>query len=272
MGECGAAIIIEPRSLMREALISLMTKHSYDVLGAVASATDIDKSMLVADAPRLVILGALPAEEAIIAAGSVRKLWPETKIILLFEHASSADFHKLLASEIDGCIPLSASSDTLVGALRQIVAADLRILVLRTATCSPIPRTADWQVRDDGLNPGASNLAQSDVVGNGATDDAISPRTPHGLSEREEQILRGLVKGQSNKLIARTCACTEATVKVHMKSILRKIRVANRTQAAIWALENGLKGQEPTDIAAQRAAVHRRTEANFSTVIGMGAD
>ena len=32
---------------------------------------------------------------------------------------------------------------------------------------------------------------------------------------------------------------TEATVKVHMKSILRKIRVANRTQAAIWALKNG---------------------------------
>src|SRR5215471_14119926 len=95
-GGCGMgqweAAIIEPRALMREALISLMTSHSYHVVGAVASTSDIDKSMLVADVPRLVILGALPTGDAIAAAGSIRKLWPETKIILLFEDASSADF------------------------------------------------------------------------------------------------------------------------------------------------------------------------------------
>jgi two-component system nitrate/nitrite response regulator NarL len=39
-------------------------------------------------------------------------------------------------------------------------------------------------------------------------------------------------------MIARECGITEATVKVHMKSILRKIRVGNRTQAAIWAMEH----------------------------------
>src|SRR5262249_32820534 len=55
------------------------------------------------------------------------------------------------------------------------------------------------------------------------------------LSEREAQILDGLVQGHANKVIARTCEITEATVKVHMKSILRKIQVANRTQAAVWA-------------------------------------
>jgi len=232
------AAIIEPRALMREALISLMTSHSCHVVGAVASTTDIDKSMLGADVPKLVILGGLPAEEAVAAAGDVRKLWPETKIILLFEDASSADFLKLLASEVDGCIPLSASSDALVGALRQIVAADHKILVLKAATCSAMPRTADGQ-EDDGLGPSATSLAPSEEAGNGATDDAISIRIPHGLSEREEQILRGLVKGHSNKLIARTYGVADATIKVHMKSILRKIRVANRTQAAIWGLERG---------------------------------
>ena len=239
MKECETAIIVEPRALMREALISLLTSHSYHVVGAVASTTDIDKSMPGAGAPRLVVLGALPAEGAIAAAGCVRKRWPETKIILLFEHASSADLQKILASEIDGCIPLSASSDTLVGAFRQIVAADHRIMVLKTATGSPVPGTAAWQEKDDGLDPGANTLARSDGVGNGATDGAIAIRIPHGLSEREEQILRSLVKGHSNKVIARTCTCTEATVKVHMKSILRKIRAANRTQAAIWAVAQG---------------------------------
>ena len=58
--------------------------------------------------------------------------------------------------------------------------------------------------------------------------------------------MNGLVKGHANKVIARTCDIAEATVKVHMKSILRKIRVGNRTQAAIWALERGYTTADST--------------------------
>jgi two-component system, NarL family, nitrate/nitrite response regulator NarL len=58
------------------------------------------------------------------------------------------------------------------------------------------------------------------------------------LSPREKEILSLLVAGHSNKLIARHLGIAEATVKVHLKSVLRKIRVENRTQAAIWALDN----------------------------------
>jgi two-component system, NarL family, nitrate/nitrite response regulator NarL len=57
------------------------------------------------------------------------------------------------------------------------------------------------------------------------------------LSSREAAILGGLVQGASNKTIACQLKITEATVKVHVKAILRKIRVRNRTQAAIWALK-----------------------------------
>src|SRR5437762_1202574 len=59
------------------------------------------------------------------------------------------------------------------------------------------------------------------------------------LSERERQIILCLARGQSNKLIARQCQISEATVKVHIKTILRKTRARNRTQAAIWAVESG---------------------------------
>lgn len=58
------------------------------------------------------------------------------------------------------------------------------------------------------------------------------------LSPREKEVLSHLVDGHSNKAIARFLGMTEATVKVHLKSVLRKIRVENRTQAAIWALSN----------------------------------
>jgi two-component system nitrate/nitrite response regulator NarL len=61
---------------------------------------------------------------------------------------------------------------------------------------------------------------------------------PH-LSPREQSILRCLIEGDSNKRIARKIDIAESTVKVHVKAILRKIRVQNRTQAAIWAMNNG---------------------------------
>ena len=65
-------------------------------------------------------------------------------------------------------------------------------------------------------------------------EDALTPQ----LSSREKSILRCLIKGDSNKCIARKMAIAEATVKVHVKAILRKIRVQNRTQAAIWGANN----------------------------------
>ena len=56
------------------------------------------------------------------------------------------------------------------------------------------------------------------------------------LSPREAQILSFITKGASNKAIARELNVAESTVKVHVKSVLRKIDVDNRTQAAIWAM------------------------------------
>ena len=75
---------------------------------------------------------------------------------------------------------------------------------------------------------------------------AIRPASPHlegnyspHLSARHMSILRCLIEGDSNKAIARKMKIADATVKVHVKAILRKIRVENRTQAAIWAMRNG---------------------------------
>ena len=235
MAERIATLIIEPRSLVREGLVSLMASHSYHVIGGVGSAADIDSSF-VADVPRLVILGPLPAEGAAPAASRIRKLWPDTKIVLLFERASSTDYQNWQASEIDGCIPLSVSPDVLVGTLQQILDGDLKILVHEAASRSVIALPS--------ARPPIAPVVTHEEARTGAFDGSFSIRVRHGLSEREEQVLRDLIKGLPNKTIARKRDIAEATVKVHLKSILRKIRMANRTQAAIWALENGYGAQD----------------------------
>src|SRR5258707_4541820 len=74
------------------------------------------------------------------------------------------------------------------------------------------------------------------------TENTLAPQ----LSTREKSILRCLIEGDSNKCIARKIDIAEATVKVHVKAILRKIRVQNRTQAAIWGMRLANNSSPPS--------------------------
>jgi two-component system nitrate/nitrite response regulator NarL len=81
-------------------------------------------------------------------------------------------------------------------------------------------------------SPGGSCGASNNGQGGGTEERERGPR----LSERERFILRCIIEGDSNKHVARRLNIAEATVKVHVKAILRKIDVRNRTQAAMWAM------------------------------------
>ena len=164
---------------------------------------------------------------------------------------------------------LFASPDTLISSLDLVVTKGARVMVVGDTQRLAI----------QAAQPGESNQSEIKLHSDGAEHEDVSVsigvlqqhpvngpsvRNHHSLSEREVRILDGLVKGHANKVIARTCGITEATVKVHMKSILRKIRVDNRTQAAIWAMENGyeIRRQHP-DSARNAAAI---TEAAIRSV------
>jgi two-component system, NarL family, nitrate/nitrite response regulator NarL len=260
-----ATIIIEPHLLVREALESLIKSYRYRVVCSVGSTADISNAKIAGDGPKLVILGgAESTDNAVTEAVNIRKLWSDTKIVLLFEHASIADFQKLLTSEVDGCVPLFASPETLIRTLDLVTLEDARVVVTASAkhpAIRPTPKDKQRQpqLETEKTATGSAEETKSVTVvpmhptrqtvnGYGAShlnghegDTEWTPtlRNYPRLSEREAQILDGLVHGHANKVIARSCDITEATVKVHMKSILRKIQVANRTQAAVWALEHG---------------------------------
>ena len=74
-----------------------------------------------------------------------------------------------------------------------------------------------------------------------ADDPSVAPNPlAQKLSRRELQVLEGLSKGKSNKEIARDLDLQEPTIKLHVKTLYRKIGAANRTQAALIAKEEGL--------------------------------
>jgi two-component system nitrate/nitrite response regulator NarL len=84
-----------------------------------------------------------------------------------------------------------------------------------------------------------ANMLSSTSEVEGRTPAPVSGAPAH-LSARELHILRSLAEGQPNKTIAREIGTAESTVKVHVKNIFRKIGVANRTQAAMWARSRGI--------------------------------
>jgi two-component system, NarL family, nitrate/nitrite response regulator NarL len=73
-------------------------------------------------------------------------------------------------------------------------------------------------------------------------ETAAEPTNPlaQKLTPRELQVLEGLTEGKANKEIARDLDLSEPTVKLHVKTLYRKIGAANRTQAAMIAREAGL--------------------------------
>ena len=70
---------------------------------------------------------------------------------------------------------------------------------------------------------------------------AAKQRDMAALTDREKEILQGLAQGLSNKLIARNLDITEATVKVHVKNLLKKLGFHSRLEAAVWAVGRGVK-------------------------------
>jgi DNA-binding NarL/FixJ family response regulator len=82
--------------------------------------------------------------------------------------------------------------------------------------------------------------------------EVAAPRSPDTLTERETDVLRLLAKGLANKEIARELAIGDKTVKSHVSSILSKLGVQSRTQAALHAARIGLVSS--AEVGERRAA------------------
>src|SRR5882672_1886776 len=122
---------------------------------------------------------------------------------------------------------------------------------------------------DDGGDEG--EMVGIEVGSNEHVPQAKSSYTPR-LSARQQSILRCLIQGDSNKTIARKMAIAEATVKVHVKAILRRIRVHNRTQAAIWAMSNGpfISAKDDASPALEKLPVEPFPSLDVAQVLSAG--
>jgi len=186
--------------------------------------TGIDRSLAFTDTLLRKILSANSRVKAVIMAGSQK---PE-------------DIVAVMKAGARGYVRQDMSGETLIKTLELIAYGELIVhppLVL-FATAERNGRAAD---NFDGGAPlpkisGPMPYLPSQPAR--ALKESGDTGSVPSLSNREMHIIRLLMQGASNKTIALKLVITESTVKVHMKGILRKLRLRNRTQVAIWARDN----------------------------------
>ena len=221
--------VIDSNRLFRAGLVSLLAQETGQTICETSSVQELDSLIGPEDAFDLVLLEVCTGNgNDPCPVAQLRSLLPGARLAMLADSFDAAQLRICFAAGADGFLLKNIGSETLLGSLN---------LILLGEKIFPSP-LADLLTRDghDPLSVDGFNLrAQDDMVAG-------------SLSLREVEILRCLVVGDSNKRIANRLNIAEATVKVHLKSILRKTRAMNRTQAAIWALQRGVSGMAATTL------------------------
>ncbi len=216
--EVSTALICD-NSLLRTGLQRILSGTPF-ALVEDGPATDPRLGSEVAQGPALVILAvSLPSNRTPKMVRQAKERYPATRIVLLADHIDFALVTQAREAGVDGFCLTGSSREVLVTTLEMVLLGETMLpgAVVRSIIDSMAP---------------SSELESASKVPE--EPKASDPRA-RSLSTREAEILSSLMEGTPNKLIARKLHVAEATVKDHVKAILRKIGAANRTQAAMWA-------------------------------------
>lgn len=214
-------ILVEKNTLFREGLSKLLAGTAFRVTATVSSPEELRPGLSSELRPMLIILGLTDDDQS--SEHNIRALrtrFPDARLVVLADQYNAGQILAAFRQSANGYLTKTVSWEALIKSLELVMLGE-----------SIIPSAILMQMRDD-------QELDSETYDEPSVQEVPGPHSTRVLSARETQILHCLVSGQSNKMIARNFDIMEATVKVHIKAILRKIHVQNRTQAAIWAVEH----------------------------------
>lgn len=207
-------IIIDDHPLFRKGVTELLNGEAdFEVIGEAASGKEgLELSLELK--PDLILLDLnMKDMNGIQVLISLKKTDLESINIMLTVSDTEENFLTALRSGADGYLLKDTEPELIVEKLRSAINGEVVI--------------------DDNL----TNLLTHSIREN-------KPQTPTDysmLSGREVEIIKLIVRGMSNKLIAKTLGITEGTVKVHVKNMLRKLNLSSRLEAALWAIGHGVQ-------------------------------
>ena len=208
-------IIIDDHTLFREGLQRLLTRHEIDVVSSVSNGDDGLKSIKNLF-PDIILLDLrMPDLSGIEVLKNIRQINKALPVVMLTTSDDEKDLIEALRNGASGYLLKDMEPDDLVVALKDVLKGETIVAPNLVQILAKFHQGDDTEIN-------ITNL--------------ISTLTP-----RENEILELLAEGQSNKLIAKNLGISDGTVKLHVKSILRKLEIHSRVEAAVIAVEHGLK-------------------------------
>ncbi len=232
--------LIGQSSLLREGLAQILGPAGFRVVASVSSVHDLAGSLAHHQSVILIIDSGGDPSAATEQIKLFKEQHPAGRVAVLVDRYRLTDMVSVFQTGANVCFVKTISSNVFIKALELVM---LGQTILPPELLSHVRSTNDHDNTLTTRHEPEIALEESAQAGG---DYAVR------LSSREKCILRYIAEGASNKAIARIMQVAEATVKVHVKAILRKVRVHNRTQAAIWAITNS--SLMWTDKAAPRVA------------------
>lgn len=213
-------MIVDDHTLFRRGLTALLAGDPR--IEVVGDAPDAGAALKRAKdlAPDVVLLdNHLPGVNGVDALPALRETVPGARILMLTVSEDAQDLAAALRNGACGYLLKTMEGEALIAAVLRTVNGESVVAEAMTGKLVSVYRDAAV----------------------GMVTEAPAPQSKLSLlSPREQDILRGIARGASNKEIGRDLGIAETTVKIHVQHVLRKLDVASRVQAAVIASANGL--------------------------------
>lgn len=214
-------LLIDDHTLFRVGLEGLLSHRGIEIVASVSDGREgLEQAHTLK--PDIVLLDMrMPDIDGIGVLKRLHESGFDKPIVMLTTSSEERDLVEALRNGAQGYLLKDMEPDELVVALRDIVKGKTVVA------------------------PDLAPILAKVVQGDGSLIEEATPFDE--LTPRESEILGLLAEGQSNKVIARNLGISDGTVKLHVKSILRKLGVHSRVEAAVIAVEQGLRAGREMD-------------------------
>lgn len=209
-------LIVDDHTLFRSGVRLLLQRHEgFEVVGEADDGLEGVKRAKQLK-PDVVLLDLhMPGTSGLEAVPLLREEVPQAQVIMLTVSEDAEDLLEALRAGARGYLLKNIETDFLLQSIRSAARGE-----------SVMSSQMAGKLADAMRTPQKGTFA--------------AETSPGKLSPREREVIVMLARGASNKEIARTLDLAESTVKIHVQGILRKLNLASRVQAAVYAVEHGL--------------------------------
>ena len=218
--------VVDDHTLFRRGLMALIGQDAgLQVIGDASDASEALRQVPQLQPQVILLDNHLPGVLGVDAIAGLRQASPTSRVVMLTVSEDGQDLATALRNGAQGYLLKTMDGELLFEAIRRaargepVVSPELLGKLVTAFQSQGAPEPA---------------AVAEGVQGTPAAAASVSP-SPSPLSPREEEVLREIAQGASNKEIARRLDIAETTVKIHVQHILRKLGLSSRVQAAVYA-------------------------------------